>query len=479
MGAAPGLQNHQQRNIGSMGSFAQSLGGSQPATPLDLSEFPSLSAAPQQNQAQSSAQAVWANAGQRATQQTPAQRQQPPSSQPPSRASQTQTHFTQQQQPHDDVFPSGAQFANRLDDFRNGGQGISGQLAGGGQPQTGNIEEFPPLGRNAADIPPGGISRMNDIGQERRGSVLQSTGFGSYGPGLAFSNQSQSAQARNIMNSALNGQENNRVMSPGTTGSGAPRMSRSPQGPNGVSAQDKEDGDNRGLRSESFPEHENSQLQQRQSQTGGLSSDSQDPSQSTDQPPFSQMSELDKFGLAGLLRMIHSESPDVASLAVGQDLMTLGLDLNQPEPLHHSFASPFVASMSAVPLEQDFAIPSCYNVHNVQPLRSRIPSFSDETLFYIFYSMPRDAMQEVVAEELMGRKWRYHKVERCWLTRDENYPGPVDVERGVSERGVYLWWDPASWKKIRREFILRYEDLDNRLDPGRGIQRTGFPPHAS
>jgi CCR4-NOT transcription complex subunit 2 len=58
-------------------------------------------------------------------------------------------------------------------------------------------------------------------------------------------------------------------------------------------------------------------------------------------------------------------------------------------------------------------------------------------------------MQELVAEELMGRKWRYHKLERCWLTRDETYPGPVDVERGVSERGVYLLWDPASWKKIR------------------------------
>lgn len=65
-----------------------------------------------------------------------------------------------------------------------------------------------------------------------------------------------------------------------------------------------------------------------------MSADGQDPAtsgQSTDQPPLSQMSELDKFGLAGLLRMIHSESPDVASLAVGQDLMTLGLDLNQPE----------------------------------------------------------------------------------------------------------------------------------------------------
>ena len=46
---------------------------------------------------------------------------------------------------------------------------------------------------------------------------------------------------------------------------------------------------------------------------------------------MAEMSELDKFGLAGLLNMIHSDSPDVASLAVGQDLMTLGLDLNQPE----------------------------------------------------------------------------------------------------------------------------------------------------
>lgn len=254
------------------------------------------------------------------------------------------------------------------------------------------------------------------------------------------------------------------------------------------------------------------QLQQRQQQAN----DGQEVSgtaQSAEQPPLAQMSELDRFGLAGLLRMIHSESPDVAGLAVGQDLMTLGLDLNQPEyahlapwlsrwvsanvsavlprPLHTSFASPFVSSMSAVPLEQDFSVPSCYNVANIQPLQSRIPGFSDETLFYIFYSMPRDIMQELVAEELMGRKWRYHKLERCWLTRDESYPGPVDVERGVSERGVYLLWDPASWKKIRvrlspaqaqvfdeilivlpkREFILRYEDLDNRLDPNRGMSR--------
>lgn len=63
--------------------------------------------------------------------------------------------------------------------------------------------------------------------------------------------------------------------------------------------------------------------------------------------------------------------------------------------------------------------------------------------------MPRDFMQEIVAEELMSRKWRYHKLERAWLTRDEAFPNPVEIERGVSERGVYLWWDASTWKKIR------------------------------
>ena len=30
---------------------------------------------------------------------------------------------------------------------------------------------------------------------------------------------------------------------------------------------------------------------------------------------------------------------------------------------------------------------------------------------------------------------------------------------------------------LQREFILRYEDLDNRLDPNRGVPRTApFPP---
>lgn len=78
------------------------------------------------------------------------------------------------------------------------------------------------------------------------------------------------------------------------------------------------------------PNYTEQQMLRRQHQAGDAQ-ESSAPAQSAEQPPLAQMSELDRFGLAGLLRMIHSESPDVASLAVGQDLMTLGLDLNQPE----------------------------------------------------------------------------------------------------------------------------------------------------
>ena len=144
-----------------------------------LSEFPSLSGGPQ-TQTPNTAQAIWGNANQqRTTQQNLVQRQPPIASQPPSRASQSQGPQPQPQThaSHDDLLPSGTQFAAQLDDFRNGGQGISGQLAGGSQPQPGSIEEFPPLGKDSA----------GEISQERRESLLQSSGLGSYGHGTVFS----------------------------------------------------------------------------------------------------------------------------------------------------------------------------------------------------------------------------------------------------------------------------------------------------
>ena len=62
---------------------------------------------------------------------------------------------------------------------------------------------------------------------------------------------------------------------------------------------------------------------------GGTLPDS--PATTPEQAQGSQMSELDRFGLAGLLATVRNENPDVAGLAIGQDLNHLGLNLNSVE----------------------------------------------------------------------------------------------------------------------------------------------------
>ena len=68
-------------------------------------------------------------------------------------------------------------------------------------------------------------------------------------------------------------------------------------------------------------------------------------------------------------------------------------------PLYTSFGGPF-ASRSARPLEPDYSLPPCYTVTNVPPVNEKLPHFSDETLFLIFYTQPGDLLQELAAVEL-------------------------------------------------------------------------------
>ena len=51
----------------------------------------------------------------------------------------------------------------------------------------------------------------------------------------------------------------------------------------------------------------------------------------------------------------------------------------------------------AVPQHQ---LPECYHVTNIQPLETKISSFNEETLFWIFYSCPQDVKQQLAAVEL-------------------------------------------------------------------------------
>ena len=115
-----------------------------------------------------------------------------------------------QQQSHEDPFSNSSQFSNGVDEYRHGGPG--GQLSGGGQPQTGSIDEFPPLGR----------IETAELGQDRRASLIQNAGFGGFVNAFGFGGGlGQPQQNRSTLLSAINGQSDpTRVLSPAGLGSG-------------------------------------------------------------------------------------------------------------------------------------------------------------------------------------------------------------------------------------------------------------------
>ena len=63
--------------------------------------------------------------------------------------------------------------------------------------------------------------------------------------------------------------------------------------------------------------------------------------------------------------------------------------------------------------------------------------FHIETLFYIFYYMPRDALQNYAADELNKRKWKYHVDLALWFS----------LENQVEEKSEnFYYFNPNEWK---------------------------------
>lgn len=65
-------------------------------------------------------------------------------------------------------------------------------------------------------------------------------------------------------------------------------------------------------------------------------------------------------------------------------------------------------------------VPACY-LHNPPRLQpGYFAKFQQDTLFYIFYSMPGDEAQLLAADELSARQWWFHKVHMAlcsWKSR--------------------------------------------------------------
>jgi CCR4-NOT transcription complex subunit 2 len=171
----------------------------------DYREFPSLSGAPQAQQ-NTSAQQMWANPTLRTMQQNQQNTIGRPQGQGQQQGQGQAVQASNQQhqnQGQDDS--SQSQFSGAGDDYRFGGQGGVGQL-GGVQPQTGNIDEFPPLGGAGGDIAP----------DRRAGLIQNAAAFGTNAsafPGLG--------QTRNGLSSPTDSQQD-RGINPTVGGRGLP-----------------------------------------------------------------------------------------------------------------------------------------------------------------------------------------------------------------------------------------------------------------
>ncbi|GME78392.1 unnamed protein product [Ambrosiozyma monospora] len=171
-----------------------------------------------------------------------------------------------------------------------------------------------------------------------------------------------------------------------------------------------------------------------------------------------ELTDVEKYGLRGLLPLLKNEMNDITLLATGLDLNMLGLDMSSKEPLSKTFASPWLET-SRSEVEPLFNCPPSFKIDSsgMVGVENRINTFNDETLFFIFYSKPRDILQELVARELNNRNWRYHKDLQVWLTKDSSVE-PTPNGPG-SEHGTYIFFDPTSWEYVTKEFVLNYSSI--------------------
>lgn len=121
-----------------------------------------------------------------------------------------------------------------------------------------------------------------------------------------------------------------------------------------------------------------------------------------------------QYGLGGLIEVIKMTDKDRSALALGVDLLTLGLNLNSQESLYSFFNSPFSDQPSTV-VENQFNTPQCYLMHPPPLKQEHLSKYQLETLFYVFFTAPRDIKQACAAQELYRREWRYHGELMLWL----------------------------------------------------------------
>uniref|UniRef100_A0A915MVL2 NOT2/NOT3/NOT5 C-terminal domain-containing protein n=1 Tax=Meloidogyne javanica TaxID=6303 RepID=A0A915MVL2_MELJA len=85
----------------------------------------------------------------------------------------------------------------------------------------------------------------------------------------------------------------------------------------------------------------------------------------------------------------------------------------------------------------------------------------EDVLFYLFYNCPGEVYQVAAASELYARDWRFHKIERLWFQRAAFFAPPKEIG-GTFERCQYNAFDPILWRKVPKEMVLEFKDLEGK-----------------
>uniref|UniRef100_A0A182P0A4 NOT2/NOT3/NOT5 C-terminal domain-containing protein n=1 Tax=Anopheles epiroticus TaxID=199890 RepID=A0A182P0A4_9DIPT len=184
-----------------------------------------------------------------------------------------------------------------------------------------------------------------------------------------------------------------------------------------------------------------------------------------------------QFGMVGLLTFLRAAEtdPNLVSLAMGQDLMALGLNLTAVENLYPCFGGPF-ADAPARPQDIDYHVPPEYLINmSIRDKLSKLTlqKYKDDLLFYLFYTNVGDMMQLAAAAELHSRDWRYHTEEKVWITR---VPGMTPYEKnGTTERGTYYYFDAQTWRRVPKEFQVDTMKLDKCPNISAYVTMSGQP----
>jgi CCR4-NOT transcription complex subunit 2 len=72
-----------------------------------------------------------------------------------------------------------------------------------------------------------------------------------------------------------------------------------------------------------------------------------------------------------------------------------------------------------------------------------LSKFQLETLFYIFYALPKDVLQAYAAQELYTREWRYHGELKLWFKRAT----ATDGAPSNATAAQFLYFDISSWER--------------------------------